>query len=113
MSKRRRVDISNAVLILEENYLDILTVYEWADVMGYTRSYFCRIFKEELGLSPKDKLKAFRLMLIKKEIRKRPEAIGYEIAVNTGLADSKSLHKFLHTHFGKNLTVLKAELATS
>ena len=111
MRKKRRIDISKSIQILEDNYLDIFTVYEWADAMGYSRSHFCRIFKKEFGLSPKDKLKAFRLALIKKEVRKKPEAIGYEIALNTGLTDSKSLRKFLYTHSDKNLKTLKHELA--
>ncbi|MGN8224738.1 helix-turn-helix domain-containing protein [Gracilimonas sp. BCB1] len=111
MGGKRRVRISEAIQVLEKNYLDILTVYEWADAMGYSRSHFCRIFKKEFGTNPKDKLKTFRLKLIKEEIRKNPKAIGYEIAVNTGLTDSKSLHKFLYTHFDKNITALKYDLA--
>ncbi|MCH2451443.1 MAG: AraC family transcriptional regulator [Gracilimonas sp.] len=110
---KRRTHISEAIRVLENNYLKILTVYEWADEMGYSRSYFCRIFKKEFGINPKDKLKAFRLTIIKEEVRKSPEAIGYEIAVNIGLADSKSLRKFLYTHFDKNLTALKQELAAA
>ena len=113
MGEKRRIDISKAVQVLEENYLDILKVYEWADAMGYSRAHFCRIFKKEFGINPKDKLKNFRLKLIKEEVKKSPEAIGYEIAVNAGLADSKSLRKFLYTHFDKNLTALKYELAVS
>lgn len=85
MSKKRRVDISNAMLVLEKNYRDILTVHKWADDMGYSRSHFCRIFK--------------------KEIKKRTKAIGYEIASNTGLADSKSLCKFF-----KNTILISAGL---
>ncbi|MEQ8523740.1 MAG: AraC family transcriptional regulator [Gracilimonas sp.] len=100
-----------AIEILEKNYLEILTVSEWAEKMGYSRSHYCRIFKKEFGICPKDQLKSFRLSLIKKEIRKTPTAIGFRIAVNAGLANEKSLHKFLSANFDKNLTALKQELA--
>lgn len=112
MKRESRIDISKAVEVLQQNRCNILTVCEWADAMGYSRWHFCRIFKKTFGISPKDKLKAFRYNLIKNEIRKSPEAIGYRIAINAGLANEKSLHKFLSANFGKNLTMLRTELIT-
>jgi len=109
MGEKRRIE--NVIQVLEENYLKIMTVYEWAGEMGYSRSCFSRLFKKEFGLCPKDQLKTFRLKLIKAELRKNPDAIGYEVAVNTGFSDSKSLRKFLYTHYDTNLTTIKAYLA--
>lgn len=111
--RSNKVGIESAIKILNDNYLNILTVTEWAYAMGYSRSYFCRTFSEEFGINPKDYLKLFRLRLIKKEIKKDPDAIGYKIAVLTGLSNEKALHKFLNTHFDKNLTVLRSELAAA
>jgi len=110
MKRESRIDISKAIEVLQDNRFDVLTVCEWADAMGYSRWHFCRIFKKQFGVCPKDKLKSFRYTLIKKEIRKTPDAIGYRIAVNTGLPNEKSLHKFLNANFGKNLTMLRNEL---
>ncbi|SMO69286.1 helix-turn-helix domain-containing protein [Gracilimonas mengyeensis] len=104
-----RCDVAEAIRILEENYLEIRTVSDWATCMGYSRSYFCRCFTKEFGINPKDHLKLYRLRLIKNEIKKDPEAIGYKIAVSTGLPDEKALHKFLANHFDKNLTILREE----
>lgn len=102
-----RTEITKAVNVFEENYREILTVTDWANYMGYSRSYFCRIFTNEFGINPKDHIKLYRLRLIKKELKKDPEAIGYKIAISTGLSDEKALHKFLTIHFDKTLSELR------
>lgn len=105
--KKEKIHISKAIIVLHIHYLEIITVYEWADWMGYSRSHFTRIFIKEFRLCPKDKIKEYRLTLIKKRIRKNPMASCQEIALEVGLGNSKSLRKFLYTHYNLNLTALK------
>jgi len=107
---KRKIHIGEALEVLEENSLNILTVTEWADKISYSRSYFCREFTKEFGLNPKDYLKDFRLRLIKAEIQKEPEAIGYKIAINCGFIDEKALHKYLNLHFDLCLSKVKAQV---
>ncbi|MEP1304706.1 MAG: helix-turn-helix domain-containing protein [Balneola sp.] len=106
----KRHAVSDAILFLENHPLEIMTVSEWAFLMGYSRSHFCRCFKQEFGISPKRKLRVFRLRMIRNELRKNPQAIGYEIAVNTGFYDDKALYKYLVFHCQMNLTEFKSQV---
>ncbi|MEP0005654.1 MAG: helix-turn-helix domain-containing protein [Balneola sp.] len=110
MGKKKRHSISEAISVLKCHPVEIMTVSEWAYYMGYSRSYFCRCFKKEFGISPKRKLKVFRLRLIRDELRKRPQAKCYEVAVNTGFNDDKSLYKYLVFHCQMNLTEFKSHV---
>ncbi len=110
MEKRKKEGISRAVQILEERGMEILTVSEWAEAVGYSRAYFSRRFTEEFGVNPKIYLKEFRLRSITKEIVKDPEAIGYKIAINLGFTDEKALHKYLVFHCGMTLKQYKDEV---
>lgn len=105
-----RTNIAKALSVLETNTLEIITVTDWATELGFSRSYFSRSFKKEFGLCPKEYLKDFRLRVIKEEIRKDPEAIGYKIAVNCGFIDEKALHKYLDFHFDLCLSKVKAQV---
>jgi len=107
---KERLSIYDALSVLESNSLTIITVSEWAEIMGYSRSHFCRKFTFEFGINPKCYLKDFRLKLIKQEIRKDPEAIGYCIAVNCGFIDEKALHKYLDFNFDLCLSKVKAQV---
>lgn len=108
---KRKLRIENVITILECNRLNILTVSDWALKMRYSRSHFSRCFKKEFGVSPKDYLKEFRLRLIKEEIRKDPEAIGYKIAVNCGFLDEKALHKYLAFNYSTTLSGVKSQVS--
>lgn len=107
---KEKTSILEALSVLEANSLLIITVSDWANEMGYSRSYFSRRFKNEFGLCPKEYLRDFRLRLIKEEIIKDPEAIGYCIAINCGFIDEKALHKYLNFHFDLSLSKVKAQI---
>ena len=108
--RRNKESISRAVQILEEKGMEILTVSEWADALGYSRAYFSRAFTSEFGLNPKDYLRDLRLQAITEEIHKDPDAIGYKIAVNLGFTDERALHKYLVFHCNKTLRQYKKEV---
>ena len=87
---KKRIRISEALTLLEQNYPDIQTIAEWADEMGYSRSYFCRRLTKEFGLSPKE----FRLRLIKKEIQKTRKPLARKLPGITGLPVKRHLTNF-------------------
>lgn len=110
MDKKSRESISKAIQVLEEYGIEILTVTEWANKMGYSRAHFSRSFNRELGMTPKEYLRDYKLRDIAREIKKNPEAIGYEIAVNVGFIDERALHKYLTFHCNMTLTEYKDQL---
>ena len=110
MGKSQRIPIRYALEVLQEKAPDILTVSDWALSMRYSRSHFCRSFKKEFGIAPKRKLRVYRLRIIKREVKKDPEAIGYKIAVNSGFRDEKALHKYLSFHCKMNLSEFKIQI---
>ena len=44
-------DINKALRIVEEEYMEELSVSRMASALGYTEPYFCRIFKQYYGKS--------------------------------------------------------------
>ena len=107
---KKRIQISEALTLLENQYPDIATVTEWAYGMGYSRSYFCRQFTKEFGINPGEYLKKFRLRIILKTVKENPSAKSYCIARISGFIDDKALHKHLHFNYGLCISILKAQV---
>lgn len=53
--------LSKAVTFIEANYAQDLQVSQIADMLGLNRSYFCRVFKRQMGMSPQDYIVSYRL----------------------------------------------------
>lgn len=53
--------VSQAVNFIESNYDQHLRVEELAAELGLSRSYFCRIFREKMGVSPQEYIISYRL----------------------------------------------------
>lgn len=56
-----RADIQKVLDYIAYHYADPITVVEMSQLVALERSYFCRTFKNMVGLSPKDYLTKFRL----------------------------------------------------
>lgn len=56
-----RADIQKVLDYIAYHYADPITVTDMARLIALDRSYFCRIFKNAVGVSPKDYLTKFRL----------------------------------------------------
>ena len=56
-----RADIQKVLDFISYHYADPITVVEMANLIALERSYFCRTFKNAMGISPKDYLTKFRL----------------------------------------------------
>lgn len=108
--RRKRKSIELAVKELKANFEELNTVTDWANHMGYSRSYFCRKVKEFFGKTPKEIIREVQREKIEAEILKDPEAIGYKIAVNASLPCDKALHKFLSFHYDMTLNDLRQQL---
>jgi len=53
--------VSRAVHYIQTNYSDSILVADLAADLGLSRNYFCRIFKQQTGLSPQEYLVSYRL----------------------------------------------------
>ncbi|MDR8393091.1 AraC family transcriptional regulator [Aliifodinibius sp. S!AR15-10] len=105
-----RIPMERAVKELKTNYQELTCVNEWAEYMGYSRSYFSRRIREIFGRPPKEIMIEITMKSVREEISEDPRAIGYKIAVNVGLNDEKALNKFLDSHFDTSLTELRQQL---
>lgn len=56
-----RADIQKVLDFISYHYADPITVQEMSKMVALERSYFCRAFKNAVGISPKEYLTKFRL----------------------------------------------------
>lgn len=74
---------------IDRNYMDSLTTQSIADHFGYTREYFCRIFKQYGGQTFKQYLTELRLNIATQELTSSTLPIS-TIAMEVGFPDEKS-----------------------
>jgi AraC family transcriptional regulator of arabinose operon len=63
-----------------------MTINEISDYVGINRSYFCRIFKEKMGVSPKQYMTEFKMKTAKHLLEETNLTIG-EISRSAGYED--------------------------
>jgi len=111
MKNKDVIPIEKAGTILVGELQNIHTVSEWAEKMGYPSApTFFRDFKRYAGLPPEKVLIQVRLVCIMKLISYAPQLTGYEIALESGLADEKALYDFLARYKNTTLSELKRQL---
>ena len=76
--------VSRAVNFIQTNYPDNIQIADIAADLGLSRHYFCRIFKQQMGLSPQEYLVSYRLdvaarLLLEQQISQKEAAlqVGY------------------------------------
>ena len=76
--------VSRAVNFIQTNYPDSIQIADIAADLGLSRNYFCRIFKQQMGLSPQEYLVSYRLtkaaeLLVDRNISQKEAAmqVGY------------------------------------
>lgn len=74
---------------LQENYRDNLTTQSVADHFGYTREYFCRLFKRYFNQTMKEYLTELRLSKAAEQLRTTGSSCG-QVAAEQGFPDEKS-----------------------
>lgn len=84
-SKLRDFYIHEALVFIEHNYQNDISVEDIADVCGLNRSYFGKIFKEAVGKSPQEFLLSYRMVkatellkLTKLSVGDISSAVGYD-----------------------------------
>ncbi len=102
--------IETAIEMLKANIHRIPNVKIWAEMMGYSRSYFSRKIKEYYGQTPSELLRDVRIKLIHKKILTHPRKTSYGVARLVGLQNDDLLYKFLSYHFDTNFTELHKKL---
>lgn len=102
--------IETAVEMLKANIHRIPNIIIWAEMMGYSRSYFSRKIKEYYGQTPSQLLRDVRIKIIHKKILSHPRKTSYGIARLVGLPNDDLLYKFLSYHFDTNFTELQKKL---
>lgn len=84
-SKLRDFYIHEALVFIEHNFQNDISVEDIADVCGLNRSYFGKIFKEAIGKSPQEFLLSYRMIkatellkLTKLSVGDISSAVGYD-----------------------------------
>ncbi len=84
-SKLRDFYIHEALVFIEHNFQNNISVEDIADVCGLNRSYFGKIFKKAVGKSPQDFLLNYRMVkatellkLTRLSVRDISSAVGYD-----------------------------------
>ena len=102
--------IEDSIEILEDNLKQISSVLDWAQFMGYSRSYFSTSFTECFGEPPSKCLYRVRYRKLHKIVLKHPHETSRAVAIRLGLRDEQALYKFLNRHYSTNFTAIRKKL---
>ena len=91
--------IQEAITFMEHNYHRELTVEELADVCKLNRSYFSKIFKDNIGCPPQEFLIRLRLSKAADLMKDTGESIG-AIAAQCGYPNQLHFSRAFHKRYG-------------
>ena len=101
-------NISESVDVLIRNLSEVVSVYDWAQVMGYgCPKKFARDFLRHHSVRPQTYLKYIRLKKISHDLRKSNQS-NFEIARKYGVMDEIALNKYINYHLNCSPTEIKA-----
>lgn len=78
--------VETAKLYIDSNFMNDVSVSSIAEMLHINRSYFYKIFKNEVGISPQQYICSFRLNQAKLMLRETDKAIN-QIAADCGFSD--------------------------
>lgn len=93
-----RSDIQKVLDYIAFHYSDPITVMDMARLIALDRSYFCRIFKNAVGVSPKDYLTKFRLDKARYYLTESSLPIG-KIAESVGFQSFSSFSRLFTAQY--------------
>ncbi len=91
--------LSKAVTYIESNYAQDIQVSQIADTLGLNRSYFCRVFKQHMGMSPQEYIVSYRLEQAEKLLT-GTKLSQKEIALRVGYPDVYALSRMFKRRYG-------------
>lgn len=91
--------IQEAVIFMEHNYQRELTVEEVADACKLNRSYFSKLFKENMGCPPQEFLIRLRLSKAAERMRSSKASIG-EISASCGYPNQLHFSRAFKKRYG-------------
>ncbi|MBR2042887.1 MAG: helix-turn-helix domain-containing protein [Clostridia bacterium] len=97
--KRYSHYVSDALELIHRHYIQKITVSFLAKELNLNRSYFCDLFKKEVGISPKEYIDDYRISAAC-EILKQSELSISEVAENAGYSDLSSFSKAFKERVG-------------
>ncbi len=91
-------------------YHGSVTVKELSDYVGVNRSYLCRLFKEKLGVSPKQYIIDFKMKTAARLMAETNLTVG-QIARSAGFEDPLYFSSTFKAYFGLSPTAYRAKAA--
>ena len=104
---RDRDYIDEAVLLMTNNYERPITVTDVATAIGLDRSYFARLFRERLGISPHEWLLRYRME--RARVLLGTDLKICEVARSVGFEDALYFSRRFREHFGISPKEFRAE----
>ncbi len=102
MSKYQREElrIKKALLFIERNYMDAITLDDIAESAGISSSTGLRLFRTVLGMTPIRYLMEFRLQKAAKELEHQGNRTIAEIAYSCGFSDASYFDRCFRKKYG-------------
>ncbi|MCD7821798.1 MAG: AraC family transcriptional regulator [Clostridiales bacterium] len=98
-----------ALLYLEENFREDLTTKTVSDYFGYSREYFCRLFKRHSNQTFKQYLTELRLNAALSQLRTTDHGVG-QIGMDCGFPDEKTFFAAFKRRAGMTPSQYRARL---
>ncbi|MCC8076389.1 MAG: AraC family transcriptional regulator [Clostridiales bacterium] len=98
-----------ALLYLEENYQENLTTRSVSSYFGYSREYFCRLFKRHSNQTFKQYLTELRLNAALRLLRTTDHGVG-QIGMDCGFPDEKTFFAAFKRRAGMTPSQYRAQL---
>lgn len=95
----REHKLKSVLAYISENYKENLSTQSVAEHFGYTREYFCRIFKKYSNMTFKEYLTGVRLDAVLREMRVSKESCA-QIALDQGFPDVKGFNGAFKSRYG-------------
>ncbi len=100
----------NKIVTYIQNNIDRdIKLAEMAKVMDMNSSYFCRIFQQEIGVSPHQFILQLRIEKAKQMLKQNPEASILDIAINCGFSSQSILNRHFKKLVGTTPTQYRRE----
>lgn len=93
--------ISKALRFIDENYCTGITVTDIAKYVGFERTYFYKLFKQNMGVSPKDYLTNKRMNKVMALMKTSSFSLN-QISKMVGYEDYSNFFRIFNKHFGKS-----------